>query len=132
MSTKGPEALLDLYDDLAVEIVDETAENTEAELPFSNRELAENICRAMGWEDFDLLAKYDFAEVEKTGQAEAVLAHAFISFLRWRLFRAATERSVGDAQFNQSCTAYSEYWYITLIRRWKSMTTGSPLPSWVN
>lgn len=126
------EALLDIYDDLAVEIVDDAAKNTDADLPYSNRELAENICRSMDWEDFDLLGKFEFEKIAAEAPSPVVLAHAFISFLRWRLFRLASARGIGDEAFNQSCTAYSEYWYITLVRRWNELEGGPVQKPWIN
>lgn len=132
MTEQEIEAFLDVYDDLAVEIVDEDVKNEAAALDFTNQELAENVCRAMDWEDFDLLAHFDFAAVSDSGNVEHILAHAFVSFLRWRLFTAAMERGIGDNAFNQSCAAYSEFWYIALVHRWNDLSNGPKMKPWVN
>ena len=130
----GPEieAFLDIYDDLAVDIVDEDVKNVAAALDYTNQELAEYICRIMDWEDFDLLGHFDFEAVHEEGNVEHILAHGFVSFLRWRLFSAALQHGIGDSEFNQSCAAYSEYWYIELVRHWNALTNGAKMAGWVN
>jgi len=132
VTDKEIEAFLDVYDDLAVDIVDEDVKNEAAALDYSNQELAENICQTMGWEDFDLLGHYDFAAVMESGNTAHILCHAFISFLRWRLFTAAMEKGVGDPQFNQSCAAYSEFWYISLVHHWNALSEDSTVKPWIN
>lgn len=130
--TETLERLLDIYDDLAVEIVDSQVQNTDVDLPFSNHELAVNICRAMGWDDFDLLGFFDFPTVHDGGDAEEILAHAFVSFLRFRLFSTAIRQGIGSPEFNQSATAYGEYWYVKLVHRWNALTNNRPVAAWLN
>lgn len=125
-------SFLDVYDDLAVEIVDDVRKNTDAALDFSNQELAENICQTMEWEDFDLLSYFGFEDIHRSSDARIVLAHAFISFLRWRLFSEASRRGIGDVEFNQRAEAYSEYWYIALVHRWNALSNGAKMRPWLN
>lgn len=125
-------AILDVYDDLAVEVVSDNVPNTVVDMPYSNMELSENICKAMDWEDFDILARHEFAEIEKSGEAKVVLAYAFLSFLRWRLFDEATRRGIGDADLNTRFCTYAEYWFIRLVKRWKFLSTGTPQTKWLN
>jgi len=132
VTTETIEGLLDVYDDLAVEIVDSKSSNADVDLVYSNRELAENICRAMDWEDFDLLGFFDFQAIHDEGTAQEILAHAFVSFLRYRLFSAALRRGIGDSEFNQQTVAYSEYWYIKLVHRWNDLTHQRPVSAWMN
>jgi hypothetical protein len=121
------------YDDIAVEIVDSSEPNTDVDLVFSNRQLAENICRAMGWEDFDLFETHDFAGVYASGSADHYLAYAFLSFLRFRVFSTAARRGVGNVTFNAKAVAYSEYWYIKLVERWNEQNpVGRPMNAWLN
>ena len=123
----------DPYEDLAVEIIDDAASNAaEYDLSYSNRELTEIICRSMGWEDFDLFETYDFEAVLFRGVAEELLAYGFVSFLRYRLFKAASEQGVGIAEFNARAMAYSEYWYIRLIERWGADNGKCAGRRWVN
>ena len=127
-------SFFDDYEDLAVEIVDD-AESNEAEycLPYSNRELADMICGAMDWEDFDLFEKQPFEEVYERRDEAELLAYAFISFLRYRLFKAAGEQGIGNALFNQKVMAYSEYWYIRLVEKWNQLSGDAPkIKPWVN
>ncbi|WNL50700.1 hypothetical protein RPALISO_113 [Ruegeria phage RpAliso] len=131
MTEEAVEGLFAAYDDLAVDIVSSAAPNTDVDLTMSNRQLAENICEAMNWEDFDLLGKYDFEEVNTSENPAAILAHAFVSFLRWRLFSEAQKRGIGDAAFNLRCITYSEFWYIKLVNRWSTLNGGKAKP-WVN
>lgn len=108
------------YDDIAVDIVSSSEPNVDGGLPHSGKDLAEIVCKILGVEDFDLFEKHDFYEVHKRGVREECLAYAFIAFLRWRVFRTATERGVGIEEFNQKCTAHSEMWYIRLVDTWGS------------
>lgn len=124
-------ALLDIYDDLAVTIVDDVQSNVDVNLSLSNQEIAELVCTSMGWEDFDLLGHFDFDAAEKSSDTSTVLAHAFISFLRWRLFNAAAHQQIGDQEFNVQCVAYSEYWYLRLIQKWDTMETGDTHKTWI-
>lgn len=127
------ENIFALYDDLAVEVIDDTRPNTEAALAYSNRELAENICRTMKWEDFDLFESHDFETVHEGEDEGTCLAYAFLSFLRWRLFSEASKRGVGIEVFNQKAIAYSEYWYIKLVERWNSLNpAATPMKAWIN
>ena len=114
------------YDDLAVEIVDRDAPIDDVGLSFSNRELAQKICFAMGWEDFDLFEQHDFQKVFEENIPENCLTYAFISFLRYRLFSEAQQRGIGLPAFNERAVAYSEYWYITLVERWNSHNPDKP------
>ena len=121
------------YDDIAVEIVDNSEPNADVDLSFSNRELAENICQVMAWEDFDLFETHDFEAVHRDGMAGVCLAYAFLSFLRWRVFTTAAARGVGIATFNDKAIAYSEYWYIKLVERWNSHNPNAkPMKAWIN
>ena len=127
------EDIFALYDDLAVEVVSSTEPNTDAALTYSNQELAENVCTAMGWEDFDLFDHHDFDTIYAAGDGNTCLAYAFLSFLRWRLFTMASTRGVGNEPFNQKSAAYSEYWYIRLVERWNESNPDSPaMKAWVN
>jgi hypothetical protein len=127
------ESIFALYDDLAVEIIDDARPNTDAALSYSNRELAENICRTMQWEDFDLFETHNFEAVHAADDEKTCLAYAFLSFLRWRVFHEASKRGVGIEAFNQKAAAYSEYWYITLVERWNALTPDStPMKAWIN
>lgn len=127
------ESFFALYDDLAVEIVDDPSPNDDAALSYSNRELAENICQSLAWEDFDLFDRHDYDGVLASGQAGECLAYAFLSFLRWRLFTEASKRGVGIEEFNQRAAAYSEYWYIKLVERWNEKNPDAvPMKAWVN
>lgn len=130
--TETLERLLDIYDDLAVEIVDSKVLNTDVDLPFSNHDLAVNICRAMDWDDFDLLGFFDFPAIHDSVEAEEILAHAFVSFLRFRLFSTALRQGTGSQEFNQSAAAYGEYWYIKLVHRWNTLTNSRPVAHWLN
>lgn len=126
------ESIFALYDDLAVEIIDDDRPNEDAALSYSNRQLAENICRKMAWEDFDLFEAHDFESVAEGGDEGTCLAYAFLSFLRWRLFTEASRRQIGIEVFNQKAAAYSEFWYIRLVERWNEQANGTPMKAWVN
>lgn len=121
------------YDDVAVDVVDSTESNADVNLTFTNRELAENVCKTMNWESFDLFDKYDFEKVHAEGTPEECLAHAFVSFLRWRVFTLALQRGVGINEFSQRAAAYSEFWYIKLVSRWNESNPEAPqMKPWVN
>lgn len=126
------ESIFALYDDLAVEIIDDDRQNEDVALSYSNRELAENICRAMQWEDFDLFESHDFESVNEGGDPATCLAYAFLSFLRWRVFTEASKRGIGIEAFNQKAAAYSEYWYIALVEKWNQQSEATPMKAWVN
>jgi hypothetical protein len=124
--------IFSVYDDLAVEVVSDTRSNEDVALSFSNRELAESICQAMEWEDFDLFETHDFEGVHKNNVPEACLAYGFLSFLRWRLFTRASAAGVGIESFNERAAAYSEYWYIRLIEAWNAHNPNAvPMKAWL-
>lgn len=128
-----PEDIFRLYDDLAVEIIDDDRKNEDVDLPYSNRELAENVCSAMKWEDFDLFEAHDFESVNEAGDGDTCLAYAFLSFLRWRVFTEASKRGIGVEAFNLKAATYSEYWYIALVEKWNSNNpNASPMKAWRN
>lgn len=121
------------YEDIAVEVVESAEPNSDVDLTYSNKELAVNICQAMGWEDFDLFEGQDFEGVNLRGDGPECLAYAFIAFLRWRVFMLAAKRNVGNEQFNASAAAHSELWYIKLVDRWNKQNPHAPqMKVWVN
>ncbi|AMO44155.1 hypothetical protein DSS3P8_097 [Roseobacter phage DSS3P8] len=133
MTSIDTQGFLDLYDDIAVEIVDSAEPNTDVDLTFSNRELSENICQAMDWEDFDLFETHDFQAIYDAADSASCLAYAFIAFLRWRVFTTASSRGVGEEGFNIRAATHSEYWYIKLVDRWNQQNPAAPqMKAWVN
>lgn len=127
-----PEDVFSLYEGIAVEIIDSTSPNDDVSLSYSNRELAENICQTMKWEEFDLFEHHNFEVVYEEGDAAKCLSYAFLSFLRWRLFTEASARGIGIEVFNIKAAAYSEYWYVKLVERWNESNAGSPMKAWIN
>lgn len=129
---KDTESLFEPYDVLAVEVLGNHTKNTDVSLSYTNQELAEHICQAMGWEDFDLFEHHDFPEVALSDDPAVCLSYAFLSFLRWRVFTTASARSIGVEAFNQKAAAYSEFWYISLVERWNNMAGASaPMKPWL-
>lgn len=116
------EQFFELYDAIAVEVVDSTAPNTDAGLSMSNRAMAEKVCQIMGWEDFDMFESHDMQKAYDSNVAETCKAYAFVSFLRWRVFSIALQRGVGYESFNHKAATYSEYWYIALVERWAELS----------
>jgi hypothetical protein len=125
--------LLAPYDDIAVEVVSSREPNEDVSLIYSNRELVEQVCGTMGWEDFDLFETHPFEDVHAAGVSDTCLAYAFIAFLRWRVFTTAAYRGVGVPAFSEKAAAHSEYWYIRLVERWNEKNVGAPkMRPWLN
>ena len=74
----------------------------------------------MDWESFDLFEEHAFEAVLSAGDPETMLAYAYLSFLRWRVFTQASALQVGLEEFNQTAAAYSEMWYIKLVCAWSA------------
>lgn len=117
-------AFFDLYDDLAIVVLDDTQPNYQNDMEISNAEMVEEICRMMDWEDFDILAPIDFAKVYKDGAVHQILAYFYLAHLRCELFYTAQREEVGDYVFNKTAVAYSEYWYLRLRDRYDALYSG--------
>lgn len=125
--------VLDMYEDVAVETVSSTAPNTDVSLDFSNRELAEQVCQLMKWESFNLFETHDFDSVINRNVRDELLAYAFISFLRWRMFITSQSSGIGIPSFNERSAAYSEMWYVTLVEAWHMTAPDAvPVKRWVH
>lgn len=124
---------LDAYDVLAVEIMSMTVSNTSDGFAFNNQQLSVLICKLMNWEEFDLLGTYNFAEVYVTGSKQAVQALCFISYLRFKLFRAAFNRNIGPEIYNTFAAAVHEYWHKKLLDKFYATIKNEPVKHiWIN
>ena len=102
---------LDQYDDLACSVVGDQRPNINVGIEYSNAELVEEVCELMGWEDFDLMAPYDFEEAYNSGDRSTILAHLYINHLRLDLFFSANVHDIGDTLVNTHAIAFSDYWF---------------------
>lgn len=133
MDNQISEELMAPYDDIAAELVVSKDLNSDVDLPYSNWDLVEIVCKTLDVEDFDLFETHDFEHVHVHGNAERCLAYAFIAFLRWRVFSRALQLNVGIHSFSEKAQAHSEYWYIKLVDRWSQLNPDAkPMPKWVN
>lgn len=126
MSNEDPQVttFFDLYDDVALAVLDDQRPNTDVGMEMSNAEMVEEICRVMGWEDFDILTAFDFDKVYKDGALHQILAYFYLAHLRLAIFEVARDENIGDALFNKAAVAFSEYWYLKLRDRYDALYTG--------
>lgn len=127
--------LLDQYEDIAVEVIDDEDSNESRGLPYTNAQMSNVILEEMGWESFDLFQDMDFAEVYASDDAGKIRAYCFLAYLRLDMFNIANHAGVGDADFNSVCAVASEYWFRRLLDRCTSLTTNSKQPTkhiWLN
>lgn len=118
---------LDIYDDLACAVLDDTQPNYRIGTELSNAEMVREICELMDWDEFDLLSPIDFQAVFDTGDEKTVTAHMFINHLRMDLFWSASMNGIGDFLVNKHASVFSEYWFRKLSDRLKSMETGEEI-----
>ena len=114
---------LGIYDDLAVEVLDDDRPNTGYGLPYTNAEVTQIVLNDMDWESFDLFQKVDYQGAYESEDSDNVRAYSLIAFLRMMLFSAAYANHVGDPEFNRGASAFSEYWFKRLSDRLEAVVT---------
>lgn len=126
MSNEDPQvaAFFDIYDDLALAVLDDRRPNLQNGMEMSNADMVEEICRIMGWEDFDIFTPYDFDKVYKDGAMHQILAHFYLAHLRLEVFNSAGVEGIGDQLVNKSAVTFSEYWYLKLRDRYDALYAG--------
>jgi len=126
MSEEDPQVaeFFDRYDEIALAVLDDTRPNHQNGMEISNREMTEEVCRLMDWEDFDIFTPFDFGKVYKTGAVHQILAHFYIAHLRLEVFYSAQQEEIGDLLFNKTAISFSEYWYLRLRDRYDSLYAG--------
>lgn len=126
MSEEDPQvsAFFDMYDDVALAVLDDQRPNTDVGMEMSNSELTEEVCRLMDWEDFDVFTPFDFGKVYKSGATHQILAYFYLAHLRLEIFTAAQNEEIGDRLFNKTAISFSEYWYLKLRDRYDALYSG--------
>lgn len=114
----------DVYDDLALHVLDDRRPNHQNGMEMSNADMVEEVCRIMGWEDFDVFTPYDFEKVYKDGATHQILAHFYLAHLRLEVFNSAIAESIGDPLVNKAALTFSEYWYLKLRDRYDALFGG--------
>ena len=135
MSEEDPQVVhfFDLYDELALAVLDDQRPNTHSGMEMSNADMVEEICRLMEWEDFDIFTPFDFEKVYKNGSLHQILAHFYLSHLRLDVFYSAKQEEIGDHLFNITASSFSEYWYLKLRDRYDALSSGRETThSWVH
>lgn len=112
------------YEDLACAVIDDDRPNLHVDMEISNSEMTEEVCRLLGWPDFDLFDAYDFQKIYERGSMEQLLAYFYIAHLRLELFTSARIQRIGDHVLNQMACSFSEYWYLKLRDRYDSLYAG--------
>lgn len=120
--TPQKEQLDNLYDEIAIAVLDDTSPNYAAfDVPYSNKELGEEICRIMEWEEFDLLIHHDFEAIYISGGLPQLRAYAYLAHLQFEVALTAMGNNIGDPALNQQLHAYCEYWFLKLRDRIRSL-----------
>ena len=109
------------YEDLACAVIDDERPNTHIGLLLSNADMADGVCDMMEWEYFDLFDDLPFGDIYAKGAAVHILAHCYLSFLRWELWLAAIQQNIGDKDFNEKAAAHSELWYLRFRDRYSAL-----------
>ena len=115
--------LLDRYDDLAVNVVEDERPNTARGLPYSNSDMTQMILEALDWESFDLFHTIDFEAAFKSDEEDYVRAYCFLAYLRLDLFTVSMAAGVGDPDFNKAAASTSEYWFRRLMDRFTTLNS---------
>ena len=124
---------LGLYDDLAVEVLDDPRPNARYGLPWSNQELTQIVLHDMDWESFDLFMQVPYKDAYEGEDVDVARCYCFIAFLRMMLFSAAFANHVGDPEFNRVAVAHSEYWFKRLKDRYEALTKkGETRHGWIH
>lgn len=118
------EDFFDQYEDLACAVIDDERPNTHIGLQWSNADMVEGILQMMDWECFNLFEDIPFLDVYERGAAIQILAHCYLSFLRWELWLAAIQQKIGDPNFNEKAAAHAELWYLRLRDRYDGLING--------
>lgn len=135
MSEDDPQVahFFDLYDGLALAVLDDRRPNTHSDMEMSNADMVEEICRLMEWEDFDIFTSFDFGKVYKDGSVDQILAHFYLAHLRLDVFYSAQQEKIGDNLFNKTAISFSEYWYLKLRDRYDALSSGQETAhSWMH
>lgn len=123
-SSQSVNDFFEVYEDLAIAVIDDERPNLDIGLELSNSEMAEVVCELMEWESFDLFQTMDFLDIYNRGGSPQVLSYCYMAFLRWELWLAAINQKIGDAAFNEQACADSELWYCRLRDRYAAMVNG--------
>lgn len=124
---------LGIYEDLAIQVLDDPRSNVKYGLPWSNEELTQAVLEDMDWESFDLFQQMPYAEVYGGESIEQSRALCFVAFLRMMLFSAAFVNGIGEPEFNKTVAAHSEYWFRLLRDRYESLQKkDSTHHKWIN
>jgi len=121
------EGFLNQYDALAMAVIDDQRPNMQVDMELSNAEMVVEVCRILDWEEFDLMAPYDFKQIYETGSVSQTLAYFYIAHLRLDLFNSARYQNIGDHGFNKAACAFSEYWYMKLRDKYDALYTDQPV-----
>lgn len=135
MSEEDPQVahFFDLYDEVALAVLDDQRPNTHSGMEMSNADMVEEICRLMEWEDFDIFTPFDFGKVYKDGAVHQILAHFYLAHLRLEIFYSAKQEEIGDRLFNKTAISFSEYWYLKLRDRYDALYSGQETShSWMH
>ena len=131
---KQLDRLLDRYDDLACQVIEDDKSNAARGLSYCNGEMTQIILETLDWDGFDLFQNMDFESVVKSDDTYYVRAYAFLAYMRLDLFVAANLEGIGDPDFNTIAIASSEYWFKKLIDRYNSLQKKEPQTNhkWIN
>lgn len=118
------EEFFNQYDDLAVEVLEDTRPNFDAGMEMSNVDMVEYILEYMEWECFDLLQPMPFDDIYARGALHEIGSYMFLAYLRWDLFTQAHQVQIGDPVFNELARTHAEVWYLKLRDKYESMSEG--------
>lgn len=121
------------YAPLARSILADKVVRSDMGLVNSHKDMADWACHILELDFVSMFADADYESVYNGSDPEEMLAHCYLAFLRWQLFKQALDTGVGLLTFNVTAAAYAEMWYAKLAEKQLAVRRGVPVQHrWLN